>query len=213
MSSGASSDIKSDVKGRLVSLLQLEYRPWIRTLALIGTILATVFLLWRSDEPTVVSNDAAELRGKGEPDGFIVNGSYTTYDEAGNLKVQFTSPRIEQFEEGNLATMESPRAELYGEPGTKPWVVEAENGSLLQNENLLYLTGNVRVIRTVGDREATLTTSSLTLDNDLGTAYTDAPVEITDRIGVTRAKGMKAWIDKRILELNSQVEGRYETGK
>ncbi|AOY90115.1 LPS export ABC transporter periplasmic protein LptC [Marinobacter salinus] len=194
-------------------MIKLENRPWIRSLALIGTILATIFLLWRSDEPAVVSNEAAELRGKGEPDGFVVNGSYTSYDEAGNLKIHFTSPRIEQFEEGNLATMESPRAKLYGEPGTDPWVVEAENGSLLQNENLLYLTGNVRVVRTIGDREATLKTSSLTLDNDMGTAYTDAPVEIIDQVGVTRATGMKAWIDQRVLELNSQVEGRYETVK
>lgn len=187
-------------------------RPWLRALALAATVVAAVFLLWRSDEPPVVDDEAAALRGDAEPDGFVVNGQYTSFDEAGNLKIRFSSPRIEQFEEGNLATMESPRAELYGDQEALPWIVEADNGSLLQNQNLVYLTDNVRVQRTIGEREATLTTSSLTLDNDRGMVYTDAPVEIRDVTGITRATGMKAWIDERILELNSQVEGLYETG-
>ena len=160
----------------------------------------------------MVDDEAAALRGDAEPDGFVVNGQYTSFDEAGNLKIRFSSPRIEQFEEGNLATMESPRAELYGDQEALPWIVEADNGSLLQNQNLVYLTDNVRVQRTIGERDATLTTSSLTLDNDRGMVYTDAPVEIRDVTGITRATGMKAWIDERILELNSQVEGLYETG-
>lgn len=200
-------------KDDLIALLTLSDRPWLRTLALGGTIAATLFLLWRSDEPTRVQDDAAQLRGKAEPDGFVINGQYTAYDENGDLKIQFTSPRIEQFEEGNVATMKAPRAKLFGQPETEPWIVESENGSLLQNEGVLYLTDHVRVIRTFGERKATMTTTSLTLDNDQGTVYTDAPVTITDQIGVTRATGMKAWIDDRTLELKSQVEGRYETGQ
>lgn len=203
----------SDAKDSLLALITLSDRPWLRTLALGGTLAATLFLLWRSDEPTQIANDAADLRGKAEPDGFVINGEYTSYDEDGNLKIQFTSPRIEQFEEGNVATMKQPRAKLFGQPETPPWIVQSENGSLLQNEGVLYLTDHVRVIRTIGEREATMTTTSLTLDNDQGTVYTDAPVTITDELGVTRAKGMKAWIDDRTLELKSQVEGRYETGK
>jgi len=190
-------------------------RPWVRTLALAGSLAVVMFLLWQSDEPPVSNQEAAELRGDAEPDGFVVDGEYTSFDEAGNLKISFTSPRIEQFEEGNLATMESPSAELYSsDSGTdsQPWIVNAENGSLLQNEDLLYLTGNVRILRSVGGRETTLTTSTLTLDNNRGMLYTDAPVVIRDVTGITRATGMKAWIDERILELNSQVEGRYETG-
>ena len=88
-------------------------RPWVRTLALAGSLAVVMFLLWQSDEPPVSNQEAAELRGDAEPDGFVVDGEYTSFDETGNLKISFTSPRIEQFEEGNLATMESPSAELY----------------------------------------------------------------------------------------------------
>lgn len=197
-----------------LSTLAMANRPKLRMLALALTIAATMFLLWRSDEPPATSySDAQKLRGSAEPDGFVVNGSYTSYDETGHRKIVFTSPRIEQFEEGNLAVMESPSAELLGKTGEEPWVLNAEKGRLQQDQDMLFLTGNVRVVRTIGDREATLNTESLTLDNSKGTVYTDDLVDITDSVGTTRAKGMKAWIDKRILELNSQVEGRYEIAK
>ncbi len=202
-----------DGKNGLRALLTLENRPRLRTLALICTILAALYLLWHSDEPQKTPGDAAELRGNDEPDGFIINGSYTGYDETGQVKIHFTSPRIEQFENNNLAVIKQPHAELYGQPGTRPWVVDAEKGQLKQKGDLLHLSDNVRIVRNVNNREATLTTTSLTLDNNAGTVYTDAPVEITDQTGVTRATGMKAWIDQRILELNSKVEGRYETGQ
>lgn len=191
----------------------LADRPWLRNLALAGTVVAAVFLLWRSDEAPVVDQEAAALRGEDEPDGFVVDGHYTAYDEAGNLEIQFVSPRIEQFDEENLATMESPRAKLYGGGAdTLPWIVEANQGRLLREQELVHLSGDVRILRSVGDRETTLTTTTLTLDNDRGMVYTEAPVEIRDVTGVTTATGMKAWIDERVLELNSQVEGYYETG-
>ncbi|WP_100638663.1 LPS export ABC transporter periplasmic protein LptC [Marinobacter salexigens] len=201
-------------KNNQLSKLVLKNKPRLRMLGLAITVAVAVFLLWESNEPPLSSySDAKQLRGETEPDGFVINGSYTSYDEAGQRKIVFTSPRIEQFEEGNLATMESPRAELFSATGEGPWILNAENGSLRQNDDLLNLTGNVRVVRTIGAREATLNTESLTLDNQQGMVYTDDPVTITDNLGITQAKGMKAWIDERILELNSQVEGRYETVK
>lgn len=40
----------------------LPDRPWLRTLALAGTVVAAVFLLWQSDEPPVIDDEAAALR-------------------------------------------------------------------------------------------------------------------------------------------------------
>jgi lipopolysaccharide export system protein LptC len=213
MSQHTASTTNQDEKTSLRTLLTLESRPRLRTLALGCTILAALYLLWHSDEPQKTSGNTVELRGTDEPDGFIINGSYTGYDKTGQVKIHFNSPRIEQFENNNLAVIRQPHAELYGQPGTLPWVVDADKGRLQQNDDLLYLNDNVRIVRDVDNRKATLTTTSLTLDNNAGTVYTDAPVEITDQTGVTRATGMKAWIDQRILELNSKVEGRYETGQ
>lgn len=188
-------------------------RPRLRTLALICTIAAAFYLLWHSDEQVQRAGDAAKLQDSDEPDGFVKNGIYTAYDLTGNVKIRFQSPRIEQFEDRDLAVITHPHAEVYGKPGSLPWIVDADTGRLQQNDDLLHLEGNVRIERNANHQISVLTTTSLTLDNYAGTVYTDAPVKITDRVGVTHAIGMKAWIDKRILELNSKVEGRYETGQ
>lgn len=189
-------------------------RPWTRNLGLAGAIVALFFLLWQSDEPPKPIIDAASLRGESEPDGFVVNGHYLSYDETGRLTTQLQSPRIEQFESRSETIMESPRATLYGEEGNAPWHARASEGRFLEADDLVHLTGDVKVTREAeGGRPLTLTTTALTLDNRDRTVYTTEPVELTDAVGLTRAVGMKAWIDERILELDSQVEGRYEPGK
>lgn len=188
-------------------------RPWVRTLSLAGTIVALFFLLWQSDEPSVPT-DASSLRGETEPDGFVVNGHYLSYDETGRLATRFRSPRVEQFESRNETVMDSPRATLYGEGGDPPWQVQATKGRFLEADDLVHLTGSVQVTREAeGGRPLTLTTTALTVNNRERTVYTDEPVELTDAVSLTKAIGMKAWIDDRILELNSQVEGRYEPGQ
>ncbi|WP_303290643.1 LPS export ABC transporter periplasmic protein LptC [Marinobacter sp. SS5-14b] len=185
-------------------------KAWARMLALGGTLAATVFLMWQSDETPPPRSDAEALRGPAEPDGFIVQADYRTWDEQGNPKIRMTSPRIEQFDSRNLAAMEQPRATLYGEGDPMPWIIEADKGSLQQNNELVHLNGNVVVSRQLQGSEATLKTQALTLNNAERTVYTDQPVVMSEPHGTTQATGMKAWIDDRILELNSRVEGQYE---
>src|SRR5690554_3537146 len=193
------------------ALANIGRKPWARTLALAATVLATVFLMWQHEEGDSLRGDAAELRGPSEPDSFIIEGRYTTWDEQGNLKMSLSSPRMEQFEDTNYATMNAPRARIFSEQGTPPWIIEADEGSLRQDDDQVNLAGNVVVLRRTGDSEATLKTESLTLDNREGIVHTDQPVTITEPFGVTRANGMRAWVNERILELNSRVEGQYET--
>jgi len=185
-------------------------KAWVRMLALGGTIAATLFLMWQSDEPPGSQEKAKELRGPAEPDGFIIQADYRTWDAQGNPKIRMTSPRIEQFESNNLAAMEQPRATLHGEGDPVPWNIEADRGSLLQNDELVNLNGNVVIHRQFQGTDTTFETDELTMNNAEGTVYTDQPVTIIEPHGTTKATGMKAWLDNRILELNSQVEGHYD---
>ncbi|MBY6033545.1 LPS export ABC transporter periplasmic protein LptC [Marinobacter daepoensis] len=186
-------------------------RRRLRTLALAGTVLATLFLLWQSDEPASSRAPSSNLRGPAEPDGFVVGGQYRSWDEQGNLRIHLTSPRIEQFENTGVAHLDQPEAQLFSEGDPTPWLIESNTGKLEQSSEQLELTGNVRLIRQAGNAPSTLETEVLTLDNSNGTVYTDQPVTITEPFGVTHSTGMKAWINERILELNSRVEGHYET--
>lgn len=187
--------------------------PGLRRVALTATVVALIAVLWQSDEPTAPT-DAGALRGEAEPDSFVVGGQYLSFNDTGKLARLIRSQRIEQFESERLTRMQQPRATLYGEEENASWEVEAEEGEFLEARDLIQLTGNVRIERHADQRgPMSLSTQALTLNNGNRTIYTDEPVEINDALGITRATGMKAWIDERILELNAQVEGRYETGK
>src|SRR5690554_275671 len=117
---------------RLVTLASTN--PRARNLALAATLGATVYLMWQSGEPPAPGQQASELRGPAEPDGFVVAGEYRSWNEDGKLVMHITSPRIEQFDISNSALMTSPRARMFGEDDAEPWIIEAEQGSLMQNE-------------------------------------------------------------------------------
>lgn len=171
---------------------------------------ALIVLLWQSQEQTT-NNDAERLRGPQEPDSFVVNGEYRSFDESGKVALVFKSPRVEQFDAENRAHMQSPRATLIDSSSGQPWKLQSDEGNYRLKRDIIDLTGNVLISRTLpSGQEGNLQTTHLTLDNEKRIVHTDAPVVLRDPHGVTRATGMKAWIDKRIVELQSQVEGQYE---
>lgn len=190
-------------------LSRLLNRRWIRTLALMVTFALLAAVLWRSEDSRNQTIET-DQQGQNEPDGFVKDSRYLSFDKNGRRVVMIESPRIEQFEPEGLATMTSPSATLYDKNSGKPWHLTARNGTFHQPADRLELSGDVTVVRPLsGKREATLTTEQLTLDNHSHTVFTDKPVLITEDHGQTAAVGMKAWIDDRILELNSQVKGEY----
>lgn len=183
----------------------------VRMAALAGTGLVLGSLLWQSEESREPI-DAVNLRGPSEPDGFVVNGRYRSFDQNGQLETVIYSPRIEQFEARNLATMLRPDATLHDTESGTTWMLTANQGELHENNDIIDLDGDVLVRRPLANGEvATLEAEHLTLDNKQRTVYTDTPVVLTEAHGVTRATGMKAWIDNRVLELQSQVKGHYDT--
>lgn len=204
---------------------ELIRNPKVRMLGLVVTALVLFAMLWQNEEPTT-PDEAATLRGPAEPDAFVTGGRYLSFNETGQLTSRIESQRIEQFESDQITRMQQPRATLFDEDDDASWELEAQQGEFLEAPGLIHLTGNVRIIRLADQRGAmapseteapsepmSLSTEALTLNNNEQTVYTSEPVKITDALGVTRAIGMKAWIKPRILELNAQVEGRYEPGK
>lgn len=186
-------------------------RVRLRNTAIGIVAVALVALVWKSGDHSNIA-PTSDLRGPKEPDSFIVNGEYRSFDQTGHTSAIITSPRIEQFEAQNTAHMQEPRARMIDTQSGQPWTLRADEGDYQLNEDVVDLSGNVVITRTVGgSTESQLKTERLTLDNKQRIVHTDAPVVMTDPSGVTRATGMKAWIDERIVELNSQVEGQYES--
>lgn len=197
----------------MTSTTALLARPRVRNTLLAALVAVLLTLMWQSDQPDPAAPGVSGTGSQG-PDGFVEQGRYLSFDEQGRKVIEVTSPRIEQFEQQQMATLESPRAWLAQNREDQPWHLVADHGNLEQDSMILTLTGNVTIsTRDNQGREATLSTSRLELDNERRLVTTDQPVTIRAPAGTTRATGMKAWIDDRILELQSDVEGIYEPAR
>ena len=144
----------------MTSPAALLARPRIRNTLLVLLVAALLTLMWQSDQPDPVSPGMSGDGNQG-PDGFVEQGRYLSFNEQGRKVIEVTSPRIEQFEQRQLATMESPEAWLAHTSEDQPWHLVADHGKLEQESMILTLTGNVIITTTdARGRQATLSTSS-----------------------------------------------------
>ncbi|MFL1404330.1 LPS export ABC transporter periplasmic protein LptC [Marinobacter sp. M1N3S26] len=195
----------------LLRVLDFLARPGIRNPGLLIAVVALGFLLWHSDEPATVDTDAMELRGASEPDTFINDGEFRSFDTQGRPKLVASSPRTEQFDDRRQAVLEAPDATLYDHEADLRWLLDANHGLYHMDTEVMELEGNVEVTRSVEGGNAILLTEYLRIDNPAGRATTDRPVTLKSPGSITHARGMTGWFDERVLELENSVEGIYET--
>ncbi len=201
--------------------MKREYLPaiynWLRDRSLLhwGALglmaVVAALLLFRSDQ-TVSPTDAEALRGPDEPDGFIINGVYRSFDDSGYLSTQLQSQRAEQFDNERLVVMQSPSGVIFERESRLPWNIQAREGRYSMDEEILELNNDVIVerLRSEGQR-STLETSHLILDNQERIVHTEAPVTLRDELGTTDAVGMRGWLDDRVLEFKQNVRGEFHT--
>lgn len=203
-------DTLAEAEEQIDSLLTKLARPRVRNPALIVAAGVLALLLWQSDESRSPAPDFLDLRGEREPDGFVSGARHLAFNEDGQRVSMITSPRIEQFDDTGTATLQEPAATLYEVRTQTPWDIRARSGVMDQNAARLELQGEVQVTRQVRGGASTLETEQLTIDNALRQVFTDEPVVVSGPGMVTRARGMRGWIDDRVLEFDTDVEGRYE---
>lgn len=192
-------------------ILEVLARPEIRRPGVIIAALVLGYLIWQSDDPRSMDSKAVALRGESEPDTFVNEGVFRSFDSHGRLKVVLSSPRTEQFDDRNEAILATPDGTLFDYEANLRWLMSARTGRYDMAAELMDLEGDVEVIRRVEGGDAVLRTEHLRIDNATRTATTDLPVTITSPGNTTHARGLTGWFDDRVLELENDVEGIYET--
>lgn len=202
---------EGEARNLLLRVLDFLARPGIRNPGLLIAAVALGFLLWQSDEPRTPDSEAMALRGETEPDTFINQGVFRSFDDQGRPKLVATSPRTEQFDDRQQAVLEAPDATLYDHEANLQWLMTANQGLYHMTTEVMEMEGSVEVTRSVEGGNAVLLTDYLRIDNPAGRATTDHPVTLKSPGSVTHAVGMTGWFDERVLELENSVEGIYET--
>lgn len=200
-----------DDRNLLVRILDVLARPRVRNPGLVIAAVALGYLMWQSDDPRSADTDAIALRGETEPDTFVNQGTFRSFDRSGQPEIVLTSPRTEQFDDRKEAFLETPDGILYDHESNLRWLINANTGLYDMSAEIMDLEGDVEVVRRVEGSDAVLLTEYLRIDNASRTATTDQPVTLRSPGNITHARGMTGWLDDRVLELESSVEGIYET--
>jgi len=180
-------------------------------LILATAMLAPVLLYWGATRGPSESG-VKELEGDAaNTDFYLRDALIQQFDSNGQLHQELRSPELEHYPEPGLLEAGEPKILLLREKTGGQVRIEAARGMLLDSNERVDLSGDVQLFDEPENGDVLhLETPSLTLLPDRRYAETDAPVRLLSPQGETRARGMKAYLNERKVELMSDVEGRYE---
>ncbi|MFZ4792054.1 MAG: LPS export ABC transporter periplasmic protein LptC [Candidatus Competibacteraceae bacterium] len=126
------------------------------------------------------------------------------------------APLLQQWPGQRGTQVHQPIIDWYQPDGTtREWRLQAEQGWIAPDHQLLRLDGEVVMTRSAasGKSPVTVLTRDVLIHPTEQQAETAAPARITTPGGEMNAVGMRAWFDQQRLELLSEVRGRYEALK
>ena len=172
-------------------------------LVLFALLAALIFWLNQSVRAPSLGQEGDVRRA---PDYMIENFSAVRMDHDGVTRHVLFAKRMLHYPDEDTTDLEQPRF-INTEPGKPAMQVDADQAKMSGSGEDIYLTGNVKVLRSAGKGrgETTMTTSFLHLIPDDGIAKTDKPVVITETNAVINAVGMEVSSRTQLTHLLSQV--------
>lgn len=145
-----------------------------------------------------------------DPDAIAENFVARRFDETGQVKYRLSSPYMEHYPDDDTSLLQSPILISY-RPKTPPLTITAKHAKVTAKGEVAYLWDDVRVTRAATDTrpELVATSPDLTVQSEIGIAFTNSPVEITQ--GQSWVTGVGVQIDNKAstFVLQSQVKGQY----
>ena len=171
-------------------------------------VIATFSWWWLSrHEPA--KTDLA-LVAQEELDGYLNDFIATTMDDQGKPNHRLEADRMVLYTGTKLSQVDNPFLTLYQE-NKNPWLIRAEYGLVQTEQDIVFLTGNVRM--THEDKKGYMTeilTEQLEVQTKKQYAQTEHEVVVNDHSGFLAGKGMQAFLDEGQLTLLEEVRSRYD---
>jgi len=148
---------------------------------------------------------------KHSPDYFMEDFTLTSMNEKGTPNSILVSSKMLHYPDDDSTELDAPFMTMFGEIG-KPWKIKADRGWVSGNNELILLSGNVRIDRLSGpnNRPVKLLTNKLRIHPESDFAETDQPVTMVSDKRHTSAIGMRAYIREGKLQLLDDVRVNYE---
>ncbi|HEX6736535.1 MAG TPA: LPS export ABC transporter periplasmic protein LptC [Azonexus sp.] len=145
-----------------------------------------------------------------DPDAIAENFVIRRFDDNGQLKYRLTAPYLVHYPDDDSSELSSPTLVNY-RPDAPSITFSALNAKVSAEGETIFLWDEVNVLReATAERPAMhARMPDLTVQPDLGIAFTNSPVEIT--MGQSWLKGIGAHLDNNVstFVLQSQITGVY----
>ena len=178
---------------------------------LLAVLAALTFWLDRQ----VQSGDRArDGKLRHDPDYIAQNIAGTNIGPDGVALYTLTAKSMVHYPDDDTTYVEAPKLVQF-RPAGMTITATSKNATLSSNGDHVYLTGDVRLVRSAYENKSALTVETTYLhvvakDNF---AETDRPVRIFDASTLTTAVGLEFNTETHILKLHSNVRGQYAKPK
>lgn len=145
-----------------------------------------------------------------EPDAYFVDFTLRRFERAGTPAYVLSGHRMMRFADDETAVVQRPELDYRPVEGA-PWHATAARGRTDPDAGRVELVNDV-VLRQMPANEPPMTihTSRLTILTAAGRAETDRPITAEGPAWRIAATGMTAWLERDLVELHHEVDGRYD---
>lgn len=143
--------------------------------------------------------------------GFVVNGSFTEYNEQGLVKIKMNASSITHFKESGITHFIKPYIVTYTEDRT-PWHIHADHAVSNKTNTEIILQKHVTIheLQTARHAETTITTTELTIFPKKSRAITDKGVTLSRPGMVIHGTGFVANLKTGQYQLRSESKAIYQ---
>ncbi len=148
------------------------------------------------------------------PDVIVINAVYTQMDDNGMVHHIVHIPKLTHYPYQDSSAFQKPDIIIMDSPKT-PWHITADRGTSQYGTTTINLLDNVKLHQAAGPQnsELTITTDAATIYSHKKYVTTNRPITITKPGTTIKAVGAEAYLDKKIINLLSQVKEKYVPSK
>ncbi len=185
----------------------MPFKNIITTVLLISILIITSLLAIKSTKKIT----ATDVAHNNNPDFFILQATYTKFNDEGILSSQIYADKITHFDLNNVFWFEHPTITINNSPH-QPWKITAKHGKSEGGKAKVYLWNNVTISRELSnlDPKLNITTPSLEFYPETNLANTKEAITIMENSNTIKALGATADFKTGIIKLLSKIESWYK---
>lgn len=153
----------------------------------------------------------AKTKEENRISSYFTGFSLIATDPQGNREYSLSGKHLSHRSGADKSEILSPHMVSFRSDGSQDTEINAEEGFIAHDSDIVTLVGSVNLISANNDETTKLDTETLTYHSRDQYVETDADVKITSGSSVLTGKGMDSRLKDNILRIHSNVHSTFKT--